>query len=120
MSHSRNRGLCWVAVCVAVCACGRGRAPENPEYAAAAERAQAGLVAPLKDDTSEEIVSWVDGKVVTDWATEMTKRERAIDGYLNDTGRIQRRAVRAVQDDSRSRSESSESDTARHRSHLEA
>jgi mono/diheme cytochrome c family protein len=41
-------------------------------------------VAPLKDDTSEEIVSWVDGKVVTDWAAEMTKRERAIDGYLND------------------------------------
>ena len=39
----------------------------------------------LKDDTSEEIVSWVDGQVVTDWAAEIAKRERAIDGYLNDT-----------------------------------
>jgi hypothetical protein len=85
MSHSRNFGLCFVAsVCVAVCACGRGRAPENPEYKAAAERAQAGFVAPLKDDTGDEIVSWVDGQVVTDWAAEITKRERAIDGYLND------------------------------------
>jgi hypothetical protein len=42
-------------------------------------------VSPLKNDTSEEIVSWVDGQVVTDWAAEMTKRERAFDGYLNDT-----------------------------------
>ena len=40
---------------------------------------------PLEDDTSEEIVSWVDGQVVTDWAAEIAKRERAIDGYLNDT-----------------------------------
>jgi hypothetical protein len=42
-------------------------------------------VAPLKDDTSEAIVSWVDGKVVTDWAAEIEKRDRAIDGYLDDT-----------------------------------
>ena len=42
-------------------------------------------MAPLEDDTSEEIVSWVDGQVVTDWAAEIAKRERAIDGYLNDT-----------------------------------
>ena len=42
-------------------------------------------MAPLKNDTSEEIVSWVDGQVVTDWAAEIAKRERAIDGYLNDT-----------------------------------
>ncbi len=58
---------------------------ENREYAAAAERANARVVAPLKDDTSEEIVSWVDGQVVTDWAAEIAKREKAIDGYLNDT-----------------------------------
>ena len=30
-------------------------------------------------------MSWVDGQVVTDWAAEIAKRERAIDGYLNDT-----------------------------------
>ena len=29
-------------------------------------------------------MSWVDGQAVTDWAAEVTKRERAIDGYLND------------------------------------
>ena len=30
-------------------------------------------------------MSWVDGQVVTDWAAEIAKREKAIDGYLNDT-----------------------------------
>jgi hypothetical protein len=56
-------------------------------------------VAPLKDDTSEEIVSWVDGQVVTDWAAEMTKRERAIDGYLNDAdpGRAEKYGFRSGQ-----------------------
>ena len=39
----------------------------------------------LKDDSSDDIVSWVDGQVVTDWSAEIAKRERAIDGYLNDT-----------------------------------
>ena len=68
----------------AVSACGGGPATQPPEYAAAAARADAGLVGPLNDDTSEEIVSWVDGQVVTDWASEVSKRERAIDGYLND------------------------------------
>jgi hypothetical protein len=75
---------CVAAVCVAVGACGRGAAPQKPEYVAAAERAQAGLVGPLKDDTGDEIVSWVDGQVVTDWAAEIVKRERAINGYLDD------------------------------------
>ncbi len=92
-------------------------------------------------------MSWVDGQVVTDWAAEIAKRERAIDGYLNDTDpgraadvrfpqraesaaglelvprqprRIQRRAVRALQDDSRSRSRPREPDAARHRPDLEA
>ena len=45
----------------------------------AAQRAEAGLVAPLADDTSDEIVSWVDGQVVTDWPAEIAKRERAIE-----------------------------------------
>ncbi len=75
---------CIPLLALAVCACGRGPANQNPEYAAAAERANAGLVAPLKNDTSEEIVSWVDGKTVTDWAAEIEKRDRALNGYLND------------------------------------
>ncbi len=76
---------CTALVCVAAIACSRGRATENSEYAAAEERAQGGLVDPLRDDTSEQIVSWVDGQVVTDWTAEIQKRERAIDGYLHDT-----------------------------------
>src|SRR6188472_445538 len=100
MSHSWNRVLCTVAVvCIAAGACGRDPAPQKPEYAAAAERAKAGFVAPLKDDTGDEIVSWVDGQVVTDWAAEITKRERAIDGYLNDAdpGRAEKYGFRSGQ-----------------------
>src|SRR6185436_19810954 len=44
----------------------------------------AGLVTPVKTDVTADIVSWVDGQVVTDWAAERDKRERAIDAYLND------------------------------------
>jgi len=82
--HRNPRLICVALVAVAACAC-RRPANENPEYVAAAERANSGFVGPLNDDTSEEIVSWVDGQVVTDWAAEITKRERAIQGYLDDT-----------------------------------
>jgi hypothetical protein len=80
-------------------ACGRDRAPQKQEYAAAAERAKAGLVAPLKDDTGDEIVSWVDGQVVTNWTAEISKRERAIEGYLNDAdpGRAEKYGFRSGQ-----------------------
>ena len=71
-------------VALAVCACNRGPANQNREYAAVAQPGAGGLVAPLKNDTSDEIVSWVDGQVVTDWAAEIEKRDRAINGYLND------------------------------------
>ena len=81
--HGNPRLGCVALIAVAVCGCSRP-ATDNREYAAAAERATAGLVAPLTNDTSEEIVSWVDGQVVIDWAAEIAKRERAIDGYLND------------------------------------
>jgi hypothetical protein len=85
MSIHRNHRLFSIAlVSVAVCACSSGPANENREYAAAAGGANAGLVSPLKDDSSEDIVSWVDGQVVTDWAAETVKRDRAIEGYLDD------------------------------------
>ena len=85
MATVRTLKRSFIAVGVALSACGGAPSAENPEYAAAAARADAGLVAPLKDDTSDEIVSWVDGQVVTDWTAEIAKRDRAIDGYLNDT-----------------------------------
>jgi hypothetical protein len=59
-------------------------ANRQPEYDAAA-RADAQFVAPLPDDESDQILSWVDGKAVTDWAAEITKRDHAIDAYLNDS-----------------------------------
>ena len=94
MSIYRNRRLFPVApvvpvvlVAVAVCGCNRRPASDKQEYAAAATPGRQTLVGPPKDDTSEQIVSWVDGQVVTDWAAEISKRERAIEGYLDDTDR---------------------------------
>src|SRR5688572_18683609 len=80
---SWNRRLCWIALSCLAASCS-SPATDDPEYAAATERAKAGLVGPLKSDTGDEIVSWVDGQVVTDWPAEIQKRERAIEGYLND------------------------------------
>ena len=72
LSIYRNLRLgCILLVAIFVCACTRGPANENREYAAVAERVNAGLVAPLKNDTSEEIVSWVDGHAVSNWAAEI-------------------------------------------------
>jgi hypothetical protein len=85
MSIHRNRaGFLIACLAVVACACSRSRTTENREYSVAGT-ANAGLVGPLKDDTSEQIVSWVDGQAVTNWAAEISKRERAIEGYLDDT-----------------------------------
>ncbi|MEO8082793.1 MAG: hypothetical protein ABI780_03160, partial [Ardenticatenales bacterium] len=43
-----------------------------------------GIVGPLADDSSDAIVSWVDGRAVTDWGAEIAKRDRAIAAYLDD------------------------------------
>jgi mono/diheme cytochrome c family protein len=42
------------------------------------------VVAPAAEDASDQIVSWVDGQAITDWATEISKRDHAIEQYLND------------------------------------
>ena len=85
MAHNGTRPALGAAILALVAAaCGGGGDRNSPEYVAAAERSSAGLVAPLAADPSEDIVSWVDGQVVTDWAAEIEKRNRAIDGYLDD------------------------------------
>ena len=58
----------WCAALVLMAACGGGRdeGRDRPEYTEAARRAEGGVVAPLTDDTSDDIMSWVDGKVVTE------------------------------------------------------
>ena len=76
--------LLALVIAIVACACGRGPARQPGDYAAAGGTTDGGLVGPLKDDTTEDIVSWVDGQAVTDWPAEISKRQRAIDGYLDD------------------------------------
>ena len=73
-----------LVVSLAIAACGRKTGYDAPEYKAAADSARSGLVAPLQDDSAPDIMSWVDGAPVNDWAAEIEKRDRAIQGYLND------------------------------------
>ena len=83
MAICTNRPLVpIVLLAVAIGAC--RRATESPQYPPADGSAGAGFVAPPKDDASDQIVSWVDGQTVTNWAAEVAKRERAIEGYLDD------------------------------------
>ena len=86
MSIPKNPRLVSVALAaaLAVCGCRQDPANESREYPGKASTADGGLVDPVKDDTSAEIVSWVDGQPVADWAAEIAKRERAIEGYLDD------------------------------------
>lgn len=83
MAICTNRTLVpIVLLAVAIGAC--RRATENPQYPPADGSAGAAFVAAPKDDASDQIVSWVDGQTVTNWAAEVAKRERAIEGYLDD------------------------------------
>jgi mono/diheme cytochrome c family protein len=80
-----SRFLSIAVLAGSVTACSRGPANENREYAAGAGTAIGGLLGPPQNDTSEQIISWVDGQAVTAWDAEIAKRERAIQEYLNDT-----------------------------------
>ena len=90
MPTLRTRSLVCAALTLLVCACNRGPAGEGTPAATTAATATGtpGFVGPLTNDTSEDIVSWVDGQVITDWAAEVAKRDRAIEGYLSDTDEI--------------------------------
>jgi hypothetical protein len=91
--------ICVALVCGTLFACRREPAKEKAEYSGEARPSAGGLVGPLKDDTSDGIVSWVDGQVVTDWPAEVAKREQAIERYLNDTdpGRAEKYGFRSGQ-----------------------
>jgi mono/diheme cytochrome c family protein len=78
-----GRFICISLVVLGVGGCQRSGS-DAPEYTAAAESAKAGLVAPLADDTATDIMSWVDGQVITDWTAEIARRDQAIAGYLDD------------------------------------
>ncbi len=53
-----------------------------PQYAGGA--GSGSIVGPLKDDSGPGIVSWVDGSPVTDWSSEIARRDKAIADYLDD------------------------------------
>src|SRR4029453_746168 len=82
--YTSRRVFCVGLMAFVTCACGGGPAKDNSGYPAAGEARSGGRVAPLNDDSSADIVSWVDGKTVTDWPAEITKRDQAIQGYLDD------------------------------------
>ncbi len=98
-STLRVAAVAFVLAIAWSCSRGGGGGNSAPEYAAAATAAREGRVAPLQSDTSEDIVSWVDGQVVTDWTAEIAKRDRAIDGYLKDAdpGRAKQYGFRSGQ-----------------------
>ena len=64
--------------------CGRGPSSEETKPASTANATSGGLVGPLKDDSSNDILSWVDGQAVSDWSAEIAKRDRAIDARLRE------------------------------------
>ena len=57
-----------VVAATLACAC-RGPAKSSQADAPRTAAPDGGLVRPLQDDSSEQIVSWVDGQIVTDWAS---------------------------------------------------
>jgi hypothetical protein len=83
MRFSQFLSLSLVAVVLAGCG-GASSGTDAPAYKAAAEAAKAGFVAPLANDDSTEIMSWVDGQPVNDWPAEVAKRDAALAAYLND------------------------------------
>jgi hypothetical protein len=76
--------VCLILLLVALPACRSGSQDKKSEQESTQRPVDAGVVAPLQNDTRAEIVSWVDGQVVTDWAAEIVKRDAAIERYLND------------------------------------
>lgn len=84
LTMKRRRIWALAVSAAAACACSCGASNGNREYPALSETAGGTFLAPPKDDTSEQIVSWVDGQIVTDWASEVAKRDQAIERYLDD------------------------------------
>jgi hypothetical protein len=69
---------------VATVLAGCGGAPAEQRHESPASGSNTAIVSAPATDNDTEIRSWVDGGVVTDWAAERAKRERAIASYLTD------------------------------------
>ena len=100
MANSWNcRLLCIALTCLSLSACSGSVTKEKREDYGGTSSPEGRLVSPPADDASEDIVSWVDGQVVTDWTPEIAKREQAIQAYLGDTdpGRAEKYGFRSGQ-----------------------
>ncbi len=99
--HANCALLTVVLTASSLSACHRGPATGEREYSAQTGTTtdSAIVVQPLAQDTSEDIVSWVDGQVVTDWAMEIARRDHAIQEYLDDAdaGRAEKYGFRSGQ-----------------------
>jgi hypothetical protein len=85
---SLNHRIAGLLVAFAICgvaACRREPVAEKAQgYAQPESPTQAQVAGPPKEDSSPDVVSWVDGRVIADWPAEIVKRERAIQTYLED------------------------------------
>jgi hypothetical protein len=73
-----------LAAILVATAVGCSQPPTEAPPDSAASPSKTSLVRPPGDDSSADILSWVDGEVVTKWGAERAKRDRAIELYLND------------------------------------
>src|SRR5688572_32546502 len=97
-----------ILLVVTACACSGGISDTAPQQNRGIPGAvPGGAISPPADDTSDQIVSWVDGQAVTDWAAEIPKRDQAIEQYLNDTdsARAEQYGFRSGQNPQLARSE---------------
>jgi hypothetical protein len=102
MAFNANCALLTVVLtATALSACHRDPGNSGRTYSAHTGTTTDGaiVVQPLAQDTSEDIVSWVDGQVVTDWAMEIVRRDHAIQEYLDDAdaGRAEKYGFRSGQ-----------------------
>ena len=68
----------WIVGLTSIAMYGCGPPPDDDDsYSSHRVTTTGALVGPLENDQSDDIVSWVDGQVVTDWAAEIQKRQQA-------------------------------------------
>src|SRR5262245_14081247 len=82
---SDGRPQLVLALAAALCGCRETPVAETRSGYGSASPAAGALVKAPQGDTSEDIVSWVDGQVVRDWPAEVAKRDKAIEAYVDDS-----------------------------------
>jgi hypothetical protein len=85
MSMSFSHRLLSIAAvaCLIGVGCRKSSTPDGTGTTPGMPASVGGAISPAVD-TRAEIVSWVDGQVVSNWPAEIEKRRRVIEGYLDD------------------------------------